>query len=84
MNKQTSNNQDIIVIDGADEQIKISKKDLVWQKGDHDHHYLPDFSDETEDYIALKCAKPGCVFGALYRKDNQDFVNWVDTHRPKS
>jgi hypothetical protein len=77
-----SGNNEYIVIEGETETLKIKKKDLVWQRtGDHEHHYLPDFTDETDSYIALKCVQSNCIHGRLVRKNDKKFMKWLETHR---
>lgn len=75
----------VITIEGPDQVIQINKKDLVFKDtGDHEHLYVPDFTDETEDYIAIQCTKSGCIQGRLVRKDSKDFTKWLEKHRTKS
>lgn len=78
-----NNSSSVIVLQGADgELFKINKKDLVWDKYNHKHHFVPDFTDETDDYVAVKCAK--CPVGRLMQKDGKDFMDWLDEHRAKA
>lgn len=80
-----SNNQGgTIVIEGEGESFKISKRDLVFTKFNHQHHYLPDFTDETDTYVALVCGKRHCPHGALYKKEGKEFMKWLEGHRAKS
>lgn len=80
-----TNNTDSIVLSGPDGAIIINKRDIRWQRtGGHKHHYLPDFSDETETYVALSCAVRGCPHGILMKKEGKDFADWLDTHRAKA
>lgn len=79
------NANDSIFIQSEDETIKINKRDLVYKRiHNHEHHYLPDFEDETDDYIALKCAKSGCLHGMLMSKGEKSFMSWLEKHRAKS
>lgn len=67
------------------EYLKIPKRDLQWKStGDHEHHYMPDFSDEEEDFIALTCAVKGCIHGILVRKEGKFFTGWLKKHRAKA
>ena len=70
-----------IIIQGGDEQIKIQRDGLEWQTFRHQHHYLPDFTDEDNSFVALTCVSGGCHHGALFRKKGKDFIKWLDTHR---
>lgn len=81
-----SNNSDkFIVIEGDGQQVKINKKDMVWHRvGGHKHHYLPDFTDETDIYVALMCGVRGCPHGVLHRKEGKAFMGWLDKHRTKA
>lgn len=81
-------NNDYIVIEGDGEQLKIKKSDMVWNRtGDHQHHYKPDFSDETDTYIAMQCTVANCVHGRLFKKDEtkmengQSFTEWLEISR---
>lgn len=81
-NKNDDNSSGRIVISNNDETMVINKKDLVWNRvSSHEHHYLPDFTDETDTYIALTCAKGGCIHGRLQRKEGRDFIEWLNKHR---
>lgn len=83
-NKSNSkDNQDSsFYISTEGEYIKINKRDLVWNRtNDHEHHYLPDFSDETDEYVALSCAKPGCIHGLLHQKKGEEFMAWLNKRR---
>lgn len=84
--KETTNNKDnYLVIEGEGTQLKINIKNLKWQNtGDHQHHYLPDFSDEWEQAVALKCVIPGCIHGVMQKKEGKFFLDWLDKHRAKS
>lgn len=81
--KKPDNSSRFYISNGEDTMI-INKRDLVWQKMNHDHHYLPDFSDETDVYVALKCAKSGCIHGVLQRKEGKEFMNWLEERRADS
>jgi hypothetical protein len=77
-----SGNNEYIVLEGEHETLKIKKRDMVWvHTGDHQHHYKPDFTDETADYIALTCVQPNCIHGRLIRKQGKDFIKWLETSR---
>lgn len=83
--QNSHNSSGAIVIEGDSGQIKIPKRDLNWTSaGNHEHHYLPDFTDEWDKAIALKCAKPGCIHGIMHRKEGKEFMSWLEKHRAKS
>lgn len=83
--KSKQDNNGSYFIQGTDQVLQINKKDLVFKRtNDHTHHYLPDFSDETETYVAITCALPGCIHGKLVKKDGKQFTDWLDQHRVKS
>lgn len=74
-----------IVIEGDGQQLKIDKRDMMWSKvGGHKHHYLPDFTDETEVYVALTCALRSCNHGMLHKKEGKPFMDWLEEHRAKA
>lgn len=80
--KKDNNSNGYISISNGVESFNIKKSDLVWTRtGNHEHHYLPDFGDETEVYVALKCHKPGCIHGILHRKQGKDFMLWLEKSR---
>lgn len=69
---------------GEGENIKIDKRDMVWRRlGNCGHALVPDFTDETDTYIALVCAK-GCGWGTLMTKDDKKFMKWVEEARSTS
>lgn len=78
------NSGKFIVISNGDDALFINKRDLVWHRTNHEHHYLPDFTDEWDEAIALKCAKPGCPAGIMQRKEGEDFMRWLDEHRART
>lgn len=83
--QQGNNNNDFPVMTDEGAFIKIPKRDLVFRStGGHKHLYMPDFTDETDDYCACSCVKRGCVHGVLFRKDNKSFISWLDKHRDKA
>lgn len=83
--KQSDNQGRYIIIEGDDQQLKIPKRDLVFRStGGHKHHYMPDFTDEWDKAIALKCAIPGCIHGRMYKKEGKEFMDWLETHRAKA
>lgn len=83
--KKFNNQGSLIVIEGEGQQFKIDKRDLQWVRtGNHQHHYLPDFSDETDEYIALVCGVRGCIHGALFKKKGKRFMSWLEKHRAEA
>jgi len=82
--KKTDNSNSFIVIEGDGEQLKVNKRDLQWVRTNHEHHYLPDFTDETDEYVALTCRKGGCIHGVLQRKEGKEFMDWLEGHRAKA
>lgn len=74
-----------LFINSGEESIKINKADLHFVKvGGHTHHYLPDFTDEWEAAIALKCAIRGCNHGMMHKKVGKEFMAWIEGHRAKA
>lgn len=83
--KKTDNSNNYFVIEGEGEQLKINKRDLQFKSsGGHKHQYLPDFTDEWDGAVAVKCAVRGCIHGRMMRKEGKEFMDWLETHRAKA
>lgn len=56
-------------VDTDGEYLKINKKDIQpLYKMQHEHQYVKDETDETEEYYAIKCIVHGCPHGRLVAK----------------
>lgn len=84
--KKNSHNSDrYFVFSNGEETTVINKRDLNFvSTGGHEHQYLPDFTDEWESAIAVKCAVRGCVHGRMMRKEGKEFMEWLEGHRAKA
>lgn len=66
-----TNNKYVFIHHEEGQYLKIDKKDLKPSNDtNHQHAYKPDYSDETEDYIAFICVRDNCHTGRLVRKDD--------------
>jgi len=71
--KQNSNNdrEYVFIHHPEGSYLKIDKRDFKPENDPHhEHHYKPDYSDETEDYIAFTCVVGNCSTGRLMKKDD--------------
>ena len=83
--KQSDNQGRYLVIEGEGQQLKIHKNDLKFVKvGGHKHQYMPDFTDEWDGAIALKCVVKSCPHGIMQPKKGKSFMSWLESHRAKS
>lgn len=61
--------------EGAEIIYKDSMK--VVNLPDCQHEYVLDPSDETDQYFAIKCRKPGCIHGRLLNKSVHQKATYI-------
>lgn len=83
--KSNSNNKGSFFINGGEKPVRINKSDLNFVKmGGHTHQYKPDFTDEWDDAIALKCTINGCGQGRMHPKQGKEFMDWLEERRAEA